>query len=87
MEKKSLFETGVNQADYLNIDETGARHKGHNHYLHVVCNKFFSAFFIRQAKGSNTIRQFFDLDDEQRIDIPIISDDAGQYIGGFRKTN
>ena len=81
MEKKSLFETGVNQADYLNIDETGARHKGNNHYLHVVCNKFFSAFFIRQAKGSNTIRQFFDLDDEQRIDIPIISDDAGQYIG------
>jgi len=81
MEKKSLFETGVNQADYLNIDETGARHKGNNHYLHVVCNKFFSAFFIRQAKGSNTIRHFFDLDDEQRIDIPIISDDAGQYIG------
>ena len=81
VEKKALFETGVNQADYLNIDETGARHKGNNHYLHVVCNKFFSAFFIRQAKGSNTIRQFFDLDDEQRIDIPIISDDAGQYIG------
>jgi hypothetical protein len=81
MEKKALFETGVNQADYLNIDETGARHKGNNHYLHVVCNKFFSAFFIRQAKGSNTIRHFFDLDDEQRIDTPIISDDAGQYIG------
>jgi hypothetical protein len=81
MEKKSLFETGVHHANYLNIDETGARHKGNNHYLHVVCNKFFSAFFIRQAKGSNTIRHFFDLDDEQRIDIPIISDDAGQYIG------
>jgi len=81
MEKKALFETGVDQADYLNIDETGARHKGNNHYLHVVCNKFFSAFFIRQAKGSNTIRHFFGLNDEQRIDIPIISDDAGQYIG------
>jgi regulator of replication initiation timing len=81
MEKKALFETGVNQADYLNIDETGARHKGNNHYLHVVCNKFFSAFFIRQAKGSETIRHFFGLNDKQRIDIPIISDDAGQYIG------
>ena len=81
VEKKALFETGVHHANYLNIDETGARHKGNNHYLHVVCNKFFSAFFIRQAKGSKTIRHFFDLDDEQRIDIPIISDDAGQYIG------
>jgi len=81
VEKKALFETGVHHANYLNIDETGARHKGNNHYLHVVCNKFFSAFFIRQAKGSKTIRHFFGLNDEQRIEIPIISDDAGQYIG------
>jgi hypothetical protein len=79
-EKQAIFETGVKQADYLNIDETGARHKGNNHYLHVVCNKLFSAFFIRQTKGSNTIRHFFGLNDEEQIDIPIISDDAGQYI-------
>ena len=80
IEKQAIFETGVNNADYLNVDETGARHKGNNHYLHVVCNKLFSAFFIRQAKGSDTIKQFFGLNDDERIDIPIISDDAGQYI-------
>jgi regulator of replication initiation timing len=80
IEKQAIFETGVNHADYLNIDETGARHKGNNHYLHVVCNKLFSAFFIRQAKGRDTIRQFFGLNDEEQIDLPIISDDAGQYI-------
>ena len=80
MDKKALFETGVNHADYLNIDETGARHKGNNHYLHVVCNKLFTAFFIRQAKGSDTIKHFFGLNNEEQIDIPIISDDAGQYI-------
>jgi hypothetical protein len=80
IEKLAIFETGVNRADYLNIDETGARHKGNNHYLHVVCNKFFSAFFIRQTKGSDTIRHFFGLNDEKKIDLPIISDDAGQYI-------
>jgi hypothetical protein len=28
---------------------------------------------VRQAKGSNIIRHFFNLDDEQRIDTPIIS--------------
>jgi len=81
IEKQAIFETGTNQADYLNIDETGARHKGNNHYLHVVCNKLFSAFFIRQAKGSDTIRHFFRLNDEDRFDKPIISDDARQYIG------
>ncbi len=80
IEKQAIFETGVNNADYLNVDETGARHKGNNHYLHVVCNKLFSAFFIRQAKGSDTIKQFFGLNDDEQIDIPIISDDAGQYI-------
>jgi hypothetical protein len=80
IEKQAIFETGVNNADYLNIDETGARHKGNNHYLHVVCNKLFSAFFIRQAKGNDTIKRFFGLNDDEQIDIPIISDDAGQYI-------
>jgi regulator of replication initiation timing len=80
IEKRAIFEAGVNHADYLNIDETGARHKGNNHYLHVVCNKFFSAFFIRQTKGSSTIKLFFGLNDKEQIGIPIISDDAGQYI-------
>lgn len=80
IEKQAIFETGVNNSDYLNIDETGARHKGNNHYLHVVCNKLFSAFFIRQAKGSDTIKQFFGLNGDDQIDLPIISDDAGQYI-------
>lgn len=80
IEKQAIFETGVNNADYLNIDETGARHKANNHYLHVVCNKLFSAFFIRQAKGSDTIKQFFGLNGDDQIDLPIISDDAGQYI-------
>jgi hypothetical protein len=80
IEKQAIFKTGVNNADYLNIDETGARHKGNNHYLHVVCNQLFSAFFIRQAKGSDTIKRFFGLNDDEQIDLPIISDDAGQYI-------
>lgn len=80
IEKQAIFETGVNNADYLNIDETGARHKGNNHYLHVVCNKLFSAFFIRQAKGRDTIKRFFGLNYDEKIDLPIISDDAGQYI-------
>jgi len=46
VEKQAIFETGVKQADYLNIDETGARHKGNNHYLHAICNNssVFSSF-------------------------------------------
>ena len=81
IEKQSIFETGVNQADYLNIDETGARHKGINHYLHTICNRLFSVFFIRRNKGRSTIRELLGLSGEEQTDKPIITDDAGQYIG------
>jgi hypothetical protein len=80
VEKQAIFETGVKQADYLNIDETGARHKGNNHYLHAICNKLFSAFFIRRDKGRGTIRGILGLSDTGRTEKPIITDDAGQYI-------
>jgi regulator of replication initiation timing len=44
VEKQAIFENGMKQAGYLHIDETGARHKGNNHYLHVICNGLFSAW-------------------------------------------
>ena len=79
-ERQALFENGLKQAGYLHIDETGARHKGNNHYLHVICNELFSAFFIRQNKGSKTIRGILGLNDAQQSDKPIITDDAKQYL-------
>jgi hypothetical protein len=80
IEKQTIFETGVKQADYLNIDETGARHKGINHYLHTICNRLFSVFFIRRDKGRSTIRDILGLNNDEQTDKPIITDDAGQYI-------
>jgi len=81
IEKQTIFEAGLKQADYLNIDETGARHKGINYYLHTVCNGRFSVFFIRQNKRRSTIREILGLNGEEQTDKPIITDDAGQYIG------
>jgi transposase-like protein len=80
VEKQAIFENGMKQAGYLHIDETGARHKGNNHYLHVICNGLFSAFFIRQDKGRNTIRGILGLNDVEQSDKPIITDDARQYL-------
>ena len=70
----------VNHADYLNIDETGARHKGNNHYLHVVCNKCSVLSSSGKPKEVTQSEHFLGLNDEEQTDIPIISDDAGQYI-------
>jgi len=36
----------MENADYFQIDDTGARHAGKNHYLDVVCNDQFGSFFI-----------------------------------------
>jgi regulator of replication initiation timing len=80
VEKQAIFESGVKQADYLNIDETGARHQGNNHYLHAICNRLFSVFFIRRDKGRDTIRNILGLNNKEQTDKPIITDDAGQYI-------
>jgi regulator of replication initiation timing len=80
VEKQAILENGLKQAAYLHIDETGARHKGNNHYLHVICNELFSVFFIRQDKGRKTIRDILGLNGAEQSDKPIITDDARQYL-------
>ena len=71
VEKQAILENGLKQAAYLHIDETGARHKGNNHYLHVICNELFSVFFIRQDKGRKTIRDILGLNDAEQSDKPL----------------
>jgi len=49
-EKEAIFEAGMKNATYFQIDDTGARYSGKNHYLEVVCNDQFSSFFILEEK-------------------------------------
>ncbi len=77
-EKQAIFETGMKIADYLHIDDTGARHKGSNHFLFVLCNEKFSAFSILESKSKKAVRRFLGLKDEEKMKTPLVSDDAGQ---------
>ena len=43
-EKAAVFETGKALSDYLNTDDTGARHDGKNGYCTHVGSPFFSYF-------------------------------------------
>ena len=79
-EKDAIFNTGFRQADYLHIDETGARHRGNNYYMNVVCNECFSAFFTSSDKGNDTVRAIFGLKEDELLDKPVISDDAKQFM-------
>ena len=60
-EKNAIFKNGMENADYYQIDDTGARHAGKNHYLDVVCNDQFGSFFILGGKSKDDLRPIFGL--------------------------
>lgn len=78
-EKQAIFESGMEQAGYFHIDDTSARHKGINHYAHVVCDEKFTTFYILRNKNRDTIRGILGLGDGEQTDKIMVSDDAGQF--------
>jgi len=54
-EKQSILASGLRATDYQHIDDTGARVNGKNHYTHVLCNPFYTAYFTRAKKDRLTI--------------------------------
>jgi len=54
-EKSEIFKAGLESTDYQHIDDTGARVNGKNHYTHVVCNPFYTAYFTEPNKDRLTI--------------------------------
>lgn len=54
-EKTALFEAGLLSTPYQQIDDTGARVKGQNHYTQIICNPFYSAYFTTQRKDRLTV--------------------------------
>jgi hypothetical protein len=75
-EKNAIFKTGMENADYFQID---ARHAGKNHYLDVVCNDQFGPFFILGGKSKDDLRPIFGLKEGEQIDKPMVSDAAQQF--------
>ncbi|HSD59159.1 MAG TPA: transposase [Methanotrichaceae archaeon] len=80
VEKDAIFRAGNEKATYLQIDDTSARHMGKNHYLHVVCNDKFSSFFIMERRSKPAVRSIFGLNDDEKIDKPLVSDAAQQFF-------
>lgn len=79
-EKDDIFTAGMKASDYFHIDDTGARHKGVNHYVQVICNNLFSSFFITRKKNKDAIREILDLPEDEKIDKIMVSDDAKQFM-------
>jgi hypothetical protein len=54
-EKDEMFAAAVTHSTYLQIDDSGARVNGINHYNTVLCNLVCSFYFIRLRKNRLTV--------------------------------
>lgn len=54
-EKDDIFKAGMKAGDYQQVDDTGSRVNGKNHYTHVFCNPFYTAYFTRKNKDRLTL--------------------------------
>ena len=79
-EKEEILKAGLESSNHFHTDDTGLKHKGENHHLHVICNALFSAFFITPKKDRDTIKGILGLEKDERTDKIMISDDARQYL-------
>jgi hypothetical protein len=54
-EKDDIVDAGSKASLYQQMDDTSSRVNGKNHYTHVLCNDFFTAYFTRPKKDRLTL--------------------------------
>lgn len=54
-EKADIFRAGLESTRYQQIDDTGAKVKGQNHYAEIICNPFYTAYFTIPHKNRLSI--------------------------------
>ena len=54
-EKEDILDAGRRAGMYQQMDDTGSRVNGKNHYTHVLCNDLFTAYFTRPKKDRLTL--------------------------------
>jgi Transposase IS66 family len=54
-EKENILRAGIASSDYIQIDDTSARVNGQNHFTHVLCNFFFTAYVTLPRKDRISI--------------------------------
>jgi uncharacterized small protein (DUF1192 family)/transposase-like protein len=79
-EKEDILEAGLECSNYFHTDDTGIKHQGKSHHVHVICNDDFSVFFIMLKKDRDTVKGILGLEKDDKTDKIMITDDARQYL-------
>jgi len=54
-EKHDIVQAGLASSTHQQMDDTGARVNGKNHYTHILCNDLYTAYFTRRHKDRLTL--------------------------------
>lgn len=54
-EKTAIINAGLRSTTFQHIDDTGAKVDGMQHYTHILCNPFYTAYFTRHDKSRITL--------------------------------
>lgn len=54
-EKHEMFKAAIEVSSYMQIDDTGTRVNGKNHYTQILCNDLYTAFFTTLHKNRLTV--------------------------------
>jgi len=54
-EANEILKAGISTADFVNIDDTGAKVNGEQHYTQIICNPLFTAYITTPHKNRLSI--------------------------------
>ncbi len=75
-EKEQMLSTGLKISKHINVDDTGARHKGKNGYCTHIGNEFFAWFESTQSKSRINFLKLLRVGNKDSI----INQDALEYM-------
>jgi len=58
-EKADIFKAGLCSTGYQQIDDTAARVNGENHYVQIICNPYYTAYFTLPKKDRLSVLDIF----------------------------
>ena len=66
-EKERILSTGLKISNHINVDDTGARHKGNNGYCTHIGNEYFAWFKSTESKSRINFLKFLRVGNEDSI--------------------
>lgn len=81
-EKNELLPSGIAAMGQIKVDDTGARHRGHNGYSTILGNEFFTYIVSTASKSRNNFLQILHGNNPRYL----INEDAADYIESLKSS-